>query len=490
MVEPTAISDHSDTAPILEPTDSRDTNLAFIRFDTSPLLELSNFKVTDAASMLFGTEPLLNSTKRKDSEEKAHKQIFVEGKSVLRKGKYLHGWRMGITICAVTAGTVFLINLSLTIWAISKYGLQKEGFGTIQEGSCKETGHVSFWLHLIINLLSTLLLGASNYSMQCLASPTREEVDEAHHQSTWLDIGVPSVRNLTRIARPRIVLWLLLVISGVPLHLFYNSAIFSTLSAQKYSVYVASPDLVSGDAVDWSAPAYSAYDENNGTLTVANFRDIGNKSIWQQLDNAACIGAYAEPFVSMRGDLVAISAAVNTSILLTEGIRGGSYSYPYNWMCYKYSSEMDSLSQYGTPRCDADAILKNPPNWTLTAYYKVPHNEGSFRIEYCLSRLVEERCQLRFSVVILGIVMASNFLKALCMLLALRRQKSRPLVTLGDAVEEFLVKPDRTTRLACLSGKNSFSEGRWRDTSSKWKKKGQRWFLSLSVQRWFVCNSL
>lgn len=225
-------------------------------------------------------------------------------------------------------------------------------------------------------------------------------------------------------------------------------------------MYVTSPDLVSGNAVDWSAPVYSAYDEDNGTLTVANFRDIENKSIWQQLDNAACIGAYAEPFVSMRGDLVAISAAVNASILLTEGIRGGSYNYPYNWMCYKYLSEMDAVSRTGTPRCDADAILKNPPNWTLTAYYNVPHNVGSFRIEYCFSRLVEERCRIRFSVVIMGIVMVCNFLKALCMLLALRRQKSRPLVTLEDAVEDFLIKPDRTTRLACLSGKNNFSGGR------------------------------
>lgn len=181
MVEPTATSDHSDTAPLLEPTDSRDIDLAFIRFDTAPLLELSDFKVIDAAFMLSGTEPLLKSTKRKDFEEKAYKQIFVKGKNALRKGKYLHGWRISIIICAVTAGTVFLINLIFIIWVISKYGLQKEGFGIIQEGNCKETGHVSFWLHLIINLLSTLLLGASNYSIQCFVSSTREEVNEAHH---------------------------------------------------------------------------------------------------------------------------------------------------------------------------------------------------------------------------------------------------------------------------------------------------------------------
>ena len=97
---------------------------------------------------------------------------------------------------------------------------------------------------------------------------------------------------------------------------------------------------------------------------------------------------------------------------------------------------------------------------------------------------------VHFSIVIMGVVMACNFLKALCMLLALRQQKSRPLVTLGDAIEEFLVRPDKTTRLACLSNKNSFSGERWRDPPSKWEEKGHRWFSSLSTQRWVICSVL
>ncbi len=359
---------------------------------------------------------------------------------------------MGITLCAATAGTVFLINLVTTVWATFTYGLKNGGLGTIQDGSCKETARLSLWLHFIINALSTLLLGASNYSMQCLASPTREEVDKAHHQHVWLDIGVPSVRNLNYIARYRIILWWLLFISSVPLHLLYNSAVFSTLSSQEYSAYLSSPDLVGQKVFNWSTPVNISYWRYGESLTFGGLT-------WQKLDNAACIRAYGQEFTSAHRDVVAI---VNDSSTLIE------YAGTQNWIC---------------GGCDSGSILKNASatsNWTVSNRV----------IQYCLSQPVEEHCRVQFSVVIMAIVIVCNLLKTLCMLLALRKQKLQPLVTLGDGIEDFLAKPDETTCLACLSGKNSFSSGRWGDGPSRWENKGHRWFSSLSTYRWFVCNAL
>jgi hypothetical protein len=55
--------------------------------------------------------------------------------------------------------------------------------------------------------------------MQIISSPTREEVDEAHRRHDWLDIGIPSVRNVRRISWTRIAMWWTLGLSSVPLHL-------------------------------------------------------------------------------------------------------------------------------------------------------------------------------------------------------------------------------------------------------------------------------
>lgn len=92
------------------------------------------------------------------------------------------------------------------------------GVVSLYEGSCSWAKNVDIAAHLLINALSTLLLGASNLCMQLLAAPTRKEVDKAHSQNRWLDIGVPSWRNLKSIKRTRCLMWCVLGLSSVPLH--------------------------------------------------------------------------------------------------------------------------------------------------------------------------------------------------------------------------------------------------------------------------------
>jgi hypothetical protein len=67
--------------------------------------------------------------------------------------------------------------------------------------------------------LSTVLLSGSNYCMQCLSAPSREEVNAAHAKGKWLDIGIPSVHNLKSISMKKVGLWWCLGLSSVPLHL-------------------------------------------------------------------------------------------------------------------------------------------------------------------------------------------------------------------------------------------------------------------------------
>ncbi|KAH3940599.1 hypothetical protein HBH70_025710 [Parastagonospora nodorum] len=68
-------------------------------------------------------------------------------------------------------------------------------------------------------MFGTILLNGSSYCMQCMSAPNRKEIDEAHVTQRWLDIGVPSFRNFKHIRRGRLVLWVLLGLSSVPLHL-------------------------------------------------------------------------------------------------------------------------------------------------------------------------------------------------------------------------------------------------------------------------------
>ena len=117
-------------------------------------------------------------------------------------------------------GAILLVNFALTLWGVTHYA-DPHGVATIYQGSCAFVKRLDLWLHLLINVLSTGMLMASNYCMQLQAAPTRKNVNAAHNAGDWLDIGVPSLRNLRYIGNWRRFSWLLLALSSLPIHLMY-----------------------------------------------------------------------------------------------------------------------------------------------------------------------------------------------------------------------------------------------------------------------------
>lgn len=117
--------------------------------------------------------------------------------------------------------TVFLVlvtNLTLTIisWTRLKKNPTDAYLRNLYSGDCNTVKKANIGVHLIINILSTLILSASNLCLQLIAAPTRNEIDRAHEKGVWLDIGVPSLRNLRHISRGSRVMWFLLAFSSLP----------------------------------------------------------------------------------------------------------------------------------------------------------------------------------------------------------------------------------------------------------------------------------
>lgn len=114
--------------------------------------------------------------------------------------------------------TLLTLNFITTVVIWIKYPISSDRILTLLTGDCSTIKRVDTGLHVLINILSTLLLSASNACLQLLLAPTRAEVDKAHLQQTWLHIGVPSFRNLGYISRKRVCIWALLALSSIPLH--------------------------------------------------------------------------------------------------------------------------------------------------------------------------------------------------------------------------------------------------------------------------------
>lgn len=247
------------------------------------------------------------------------------------------GWRSTARLAAAAALLTLTVNLGATIWAASNALSPAGMLRRVYQGDCRKIETINTWVHLVINLLSTVLLSGSNYCMQCLSAPTREEINEAHRKGKWLDIGVCSARNLSSISRKKSWLWWLLGLSSVPLHLMYNSAFFSSLATNDYNLVFATENWLSGAAYNTSNPDPYTGEGLLGFYWLPPGFDVSMvlRSIpdFELLSNAKCIEAYATEMMPDRRTVVVVCDDSDT--LDGNSLLGGYHmSWPndgYQW---------------------------------------------------------------------------------------------------------------------------------------------------------------
>lgn len=130
------------------------------------------------------------------------------------------GWRVGVAFFSIASLIVLIFNISIAVFSIKHYGgAITTDFKPVFMGNCDESKKLNTWIHFTINILSSILLTGSNFCMQVLTAPTRQQVNDAHARRKWLDIGLPSVRNIKAMGNRQKLLWSLLLLSSAPLHL-------------------------------------------------------------------------------------------------------------------------------------------------------------------------------------------------------------------------------------------------------------------------------
>lgn len=128
------------------------------------------------------------------------------------------GWRAGL-LCAFLISLLALItNICVFAWLLRRNN-PESGTETIHTSTCGEVSTMETGIKVALNVVSTLILGASTYAMQGTTAPTRDEVDVAHKKGKWLEIGTQSWRNLSYVSRRHATIWTILALTSRPLHL-------------------------------------------------------------------------------------------------------------------------------------------------------------------------------------------------------------------------------------------------------------------------------
>lgn len=321
---------------------------------------------------------------------------------------------------------VLVVNVAYVAWASRASAFSHDSAFPV---NCENLDRLSTLSHVVVNILSAVLLSASNYTMQVLCSPKRAEVDRAHRQGTFMTIGGQSFKNLRFIGIYRVALWSLLAISSLPLHLLcvalmprlhlpsnllrYNSIFFPVTGAYAYMVAVTTTgfeeeapfsfSLANRLGTSYSEPPFSTgrrtypgreanpgwyyprlsfpmYDDSGQSILLSLQQKAKQKQLIE-LTPEECLHKYLPGRQRQYRNLLAVSenARSNSSVVWIYYSSPGE-NINSTWMCEHGSiTSTDGIDsglvpntsmspQVGMIPCDPKETLKQPSKWSLGLY--------------------------------------------------------------------------------------------------------------------------
>ncbi|KAI0096094.1 hypothetical protein GGR51DRAFT_568865 [Nemania sp. FL0031] len=406
------------------------------------------------------------------------------------------GWEKAAKVNCTVLIIASLILVSLSIAVVVKKKLDIIFILSSDcDGSMVSVANLAF--HLLINICSTLVLtradrlASSNFFMQILNAPSREEINNAHFKGSWLGIGVPSVRNIFLLSKFKAWCWVALFISSIPIHLLFNSTIFETnYRSDTYSVTIATEEFVRNGA--YFPPGASLllsgqhYMENGIRVDGEDFdnpqsailqnilKAAKNASSWERVDSKECWEKYVN-----CGDLTKYLDVVIVVDKPLGWIRNDMWQLSTNqslfWDRYIPADEPNHLFFHGSCSLEdergtapsslgwwnvSDTLVEEPSEYNQRPPGLQP-NAFLLSMDYCLAETAQRICHISLSPTLLLAVTATVVTKsfiAVVITVTLSKQNQPPLVTLGDAVASFIEKPDPTTMGFCTFDQNDMKK--------------------------------
>lgn len=101
------------------------------------------------------------------SDRHAGDLTYREKRQHSRLQVWARSWRLVVFLSFLASLIVLLLNLGFLIWVAASNSVQNSR-GVLFEGNCDKVQRLNVGIHFLVNVLATVLLGASNYTMVCL----------------------------------------------------------------------------------------------------------------------------------------------------------------------------------------------------------------------------------------------------------------------------------------------------------------------------------
>lgn len=337
--------------------------------------------------------------------------------------------------------------------------------------------------------------------MQAWAAPTRADVEQIHESGGTADIGIISMSNVFHIRPKRLIMWTIMLVTALPLHLVYNSAISSTTSRPSYNVVVVSPEFLTHpvEVPPTSAvPEVSVHRQTHDNMTHGLLFDLRNTSQWREVDVLTSAERDLRTKASSYGGVVLVADQKSTratknktsepaSGILYQGIvkaslfsdlgadwmreitvmrkssedpgaykdprweteeRQNIFAFTKDVFSQEYLMQVDRQGFFWGQLCYFDMDLPTPEDaHCYFEDYLATTNRSSpstpvFRVRgKMFVRRIDPKCRLLAEPVFWWLTTICNLVIAACLSSMAWFYRSAPLVTIGDAIDSFITEP-------------------------------------------------
>lgn len=474
-----------------------------------------------------------------------------------------YGWRR---TGAINILLIFTCTLILLVCLLINVSLQPsrsiKQARIIFQGDCNVASRIDIVLHLLLNIFSTCILASSNFFMQILSAPSRRELDAAHRLLLSLEIGVPTIKNIFFLSRLKTVFWMGLLLSSMPIHLLLNSAVFETIyEGSDWNLTLATEAFLNGTGQYFGPGASLAtyrsvsggwfYNGDGEEVPMADYWTSTSQAsmsiqqtateafAWKNITLEECFREYkfCNPRKQHRDLVVVIDAegqgwnrsdVFDLDILTSDQaqalktldehippdvknslwVSGTCMSFR-TYINDNYCSNRGCALALGEDTYWTNTTELLGSTWTINflapAIYELNRSVNDLNVAYCLTEANPDyQCKVGASNALLLVVILCALTKVVLCTLVLWRLPHTSLVTLGDAMESYISKPDRKTlglgtinitdsrrieNSKCTSW-TSAGDLRERPRPRKWKS-GPRIFKSvISKELWLRTYSL
>ncbi|KAK2774389.1 hypothetical protein CKAH01_03622 [Colletotrichum kahawae] len=439
-------------------------------------------------------------------------------------GQRIVGWRTTSLVCAL-----LVWGMTALLWLIFLITISKSNISDMppfHAADCEDTRRVMVVVRFVVGAFATLAIVSSYNFMQLLVSPTREDVDRAHAQRRWMDIGCMSVKNLRFISNPRRVLFGLFALIWIPFHLLAPASVAETARTTPWVTVLATESFLSGGKYDLPGLGLGAYlrdtpgfypNDLNISVPETVKYIAAHAAGWERLSGRQCLQEYGYWVnVDKRRHVVAVIStddgdthwSGNISSVWYAGICGfeaNKQHLPCGGLTLGLNMTSDSVNgtYKGVSESEIDGMVDQHDNWIIPWHAKdnldsTPALRKNLTVKYCLSEPFPSHCKARISnILLLAVCLLALAMSALCAA-AMRIVWGRDrLVSIGDAVDSFIRRPDMTTRDMCTLGWRDFSsttverlrkpkmEG-WIHSPRQYVRRRGRWGDSLHISDWMM----